>query len=509
MSSLRIGTLAFTLERLYCDVPPYGHGQLRVELILRAADPDAAHAAGLTSAYNRGPSGGVVSFHLDALGVYGPGGVPTGRVEVEHGRVQGLAPGIQFRTAGADYPLSFSGAMALAEGRATVHGRFARAYSLKGTSFDVDLDVPLDTPAIRWTRYVFSSLAEIADAPRDVVRQVRLMRPAFTRLPEEITHLDALTSLTIGYPSAHHVPPPRLDVPPEIGRLRALERLAISGAALGALPPEIGQLERLEYLTLTRGGLIQVPDSVWRLPRLVYVSLADNQLMAIPAALGLPALKRLDLSRNALPTVPSTLADLPALNRLDLTGNPLEMLPEALRSIPNLELAIEDRQRLLPVPYPGAEAGYPEAAYRIGGWPDREAQLEALLEQAGPAVDPRVRPFLVATARPSVGFRRTAALGDRLGATRFGGLPDLPAAWTYPRLPASEAGQPGRVYEFIAQIDCEALAGWQTYLPRQGVLYVFLSTIHDLYGGPTAHPPVLVQHYEGPREALASGSRFQ
>lgn len=58
---------------------------------------------------------------------------------------------------------------------------------------------------------------------------------------------------------------------------------------------------------------------------------------------------------------------------------------------------------------------------------------------------------------------------EQVGASRFGGWPDLPSGTLYPT--SADAGEP---YEFIAQLDCEQLAPLQDYLPREGTLYFFI-----------------------------------
>ncbi|MEM7786593.1 MAG: DUF1963 domain-containing protein [Bacteroidota bacterium] len=499
---VRIGTLAFDLDHATCTVPSYASGSLQLEVGVRATRPKTARRAGLLSEYHRK---GLLTFHLGARGVYGPGGVPEGRFEIRNSRAGDIR--VQFRTEGDDYRLEFNGEVAFADGRASIHGTFGEPFLVNRPSFEVEIDVPLDLETIDWGGYVFGSLDEIAHAPPDLIQSLTLNAPEFETLPPEILRLGALTSLTIVNHNAYGSALPLRDLTPEIGRLGGLTRLAINGAALDTLPDEIGHLENLEMLTVGMCQLEAVPEAVWRLPRLAHLSLPGNRLAALPEAMDLPALKSLDLSRNQLTTVPASLADLPALDRLALKGNPLEALPEAIRSVSWLDLSIAERQRLLPRPFPGAEAGYPEAAYRLDD--RRIAQLDAILDET-PDLDPRVRPFLLATARPAIGFRRTESPpDDRLGATRFGGMPDLPANWEYPRFTSGYHDGKETVYEFIAQLDCEALAPLQDYLPRTGVLYVFLSTLHDLYGDKLDYPTIVVRHYDGPPEALASGDRFQ
>ncbi|MEM0961115.1 MAG: DUF1963 domain-containing protein [Bacteroidota bacterium] len=498
---VRIGSIPVTLDHVDCSVPRYGNGGLSIEIAVRTANPTRAHRAGLLSEYNRE---GVLSFRVDARGVYGDGQVPTGRFEIERGRAQELYA--QFRTEGADYPLDFRGDIDLADGRMGLRGQFLRLYGAD-RSFEVEIDVPLDVEAIDWTSYVFSDLDEIARAPAGLVQRVILTSPEFETLPAEITALDSLTSLTIENRQAYGVTLPLRDLTPAIGQLQNLEQLAINGAALATLPPDVGHLKALTMLTVGMCELTEVPAGVWSLPNLKHLSFPSNRLTEIPDTVDLPALTSLDLARNQLRALPASLARLPALTRLAIKENPFESLPDALRSIPSLSMTIAERQRLLPVPYPGAEAGYPEEAYRIDRWPERRRQLAAILEHAGPDVDPRMRLFVEQTARPSIGFREAVEpTGERLGGHRFGGMPDLPEGWDYPRYAAED---PDRqlAYEFIAQIDCEALAPMQDYLPRTGILYVFLTTLHDLYGGGNRET-VLVKHYDGPREALRPGSRF-
>ena len=51
-------------------------------------------------------------------------------------------------------------------------------------------------------------------------------------------------------------------VPVEIGQLRSLEELYLSGNQLTSVPAEIGQLTSLEWLNLRENQLTRVPDSI-------------------------------------------------------------------------------------------------------------------------------------------------------------------------------------------------------------------------------------------------------
>jgi uncharacterized protein YwqG len=60
-------------------------------------------------------------------------------------------------------------------------------------------------------------------------------------------------------------------------------------------------------------------------------------------------------------------------------------------------------------------------------------------------------------------------------------MPDLPKNIAYPTFGDKGDGTP-YLYEFLAQINCELIAELQDYLPRTGMLYFFLETIHNVYG---------------------------
>src|SRR5690606_2580681 len=72
-----------------------------------------------------------------------------------------------------------------------------------------------------------------------------------------------------------------------------------------------------------------------------------------------------------------------------------------------------------------------------------------------------------------VGKEDYAALGNH----RFGGRPDLPVDVPYPTFFDKEEKRDLH-YEFIAQINCEQLAGLQDYLPRTGSLFFFFKSFH-------------------------------
>jgi uncharacterized protein YwqG len=75
----------------------------------------------------------------------------------------------------------------------------------------------------------------------------------------------------------------------------------------------------------------------------------------------------------------------------------------------------------------------------------------------------------------------------------------------YPTFIHNYEGETEYKYEFIGQINCGAIAHLQDYLPRKGILYFFLETLHNLYGGQSN--PCKVMYIED-EASLASGKRF-
>jgi hypothetical protein len=142
-----------------------------------------------------------------------------------------------------------------------------------------------------------------------------------TALPPEIGRLTALQDLDL---SGNRLP----TLPPEIGQLTALRSLNLSGNRLTTLPPEIGRLTALEYLDLFGNRLTTLPPEIGQLTALQRLDLSGNELTALPPKIGrLTALEHLRLSRNRLTGLPPEIRRLTALQHLNLSGNRLTGLP--------------------------------------------------------------------------------------------------------------------------------------------------------------------------------------
>lgn len=214
--------------------------------------------------------------------------------------------------------------------------------------------------------------------------------------------------------------------------LSELRAFYIAHTRLQTLPERLGALRHLRELSVTRAALNALPDSVGELKNL----------------------ERLVLTGNALKTLPASVGELPALRFLGIADNAFEWLPASLANIHQVK--VEKR----------VEALFRDIRYR----PDVQADL-----------DPRPRqPLRCRTTQPDDGAVP--------GRTRFGGAPDLPPGIDYPMTD-------GRHWHFLAQIDLEAIAALQHWLPREGRLYFFIEG-QERGGG------VRVLHSTAPASAL-------
>ncbi|KAI8475259.1 MAG: leucine-rich repeat family protein [Monoraphidium minutum] len=142
-------------------------------------------------------------------------------------------------------------------------------------------------------------------------------------------------------------------LPPELARLRNLNRLVLPNNQLVSLPPELGALSALRVLSLDGNRLESLPPGVWGgLGRLETLSLSGNRLQALPPGLGaLTALKALAAAGNDIACLPPDLGGCAALERLDVSGNPrLASLPPELGRLGRLKELLADGTAVAAVP---------------------------------------------------------------------------------------------------------------------------------------------------------------
>ena len=134
------------------------------------------------------------------------------------------------------------------------------------------------------------------------------------------------------------------------GQLHGLKRLDLS-AGLTEFPREIFDLaDTLEVLNLTGNALSSLPDDLGRLHKLEVLFCSDNQFTEVPAVLGqCPRLSMVGFKTNQIRTLPGA-ALTPALRWLILTDNQLEALPPEIGSCPQLQKLMLAGNRLTELP---------------------------------------------------------------------------------------------------------------------------------------------------------------
>ena len=211
----------------------------------------------------------------------------------------------------------------------------------------------------------------VTAGPQGRVTQVFMLRNNLDgEIPPEIGRLTALESLSLWENKLHGPIPAELlqleklrtlslhnndlsgPISPEIGQMESLVNLDLGGNELsGSIPPELGRLEGLGNLSL-RGNRLSgpIPPELGRLTGLGSLYLDSNRLSGtIPIELGaLKELQVLWLSFNRLAgPIPFELGRLEELENLSLAQNQLSgSIPSDLGSLRNLENLSLERNRL-------------------------------------------------------------------------------------------------------------------------------------------------------------------
>ena len=134
------------------------------------------------------------------------------------------------------------------------------------------------------------------------------------------------------------------------GQLHGLKRLNLS-AGLTEFPREIFALaDTLEVLNLSGNALSSLPDDLGRLHKLQVLFCSDNQFAEVPAVLGqCPQLSMVGFKANQIRTLPGAALP-PSLRWLILTDNQLEALPPEIGSCTQLQKLMLAGNRLTELP---------------------------------------------------------------------------------------------------------------------------------------------------------------
>lgn len=402
-------------------------------------------------------------------------GVPTGRVSFTKDR--DVINKAYLWKGGFHYSLEFYGELTLRDGWIGFNGYFQNIMETKVYPISFAKKIPLEKLA--WQHYRFGSLEEVRTAPKDVVHHLHLTDLAAETLPSELFDYTNLESFGVFYTDSNHQHIKLKDIPAKINRFTQLKELSFIGVAeVDVIPKEIGDLKKLRSLNIFGSKARAIPSEILELPDLEFCYLSNNQLAEIPSTLS-SSLKSLYLQNNQLKTLPVSILNLPNLKWLNITKNPFESLPPDLQKVEKLDLEIEKKQALLDYEYKGADGRgtvvFNNEIFLAKG----DATLLKGLDIAIKAADfSKYQKGLELLALWSVALETTETDDyNKKGNTRFGGLPDLPKGVEYPTFITYHEDVLG--YQFIAQLNCKELAPHQSYLPREGILYFFITDQED------------------------------
>ncbi|MYD13351.1 MAG: hypothetical protein F4X00_06965, partial [Gemmatimonadetes bacterium] len=196
-----------------------------------------------------------------------------------------------------------------------------------------------------WNRITGSIPPELGDLAR--LERLALYGNKLTRrIPPELGKLANVRRFSF---SSNELEGP---IPPELGGMVRADTIYLSGNELsGPIPPEIGKLENLLHLALFDNELSgPLPAEFGNLKKLRSMWLVDNKIDGqLPPELGdMTSLEVLSLSRNAITGgIPRELGKLQALKQLELGDNQLTgPIPPELGNITSLEELLLQRNAL-------------------------------------------------------------------------------------------------------------------------------------------------------------------
>jgi uncharacterized protein YwqG len=497
----QIGTYIFTITESDFSIGSLSH-EFHAEIKAKLDKPEKAIKSELLNDYDDGE----ISWNFGCLGIH-KNGIPTGEFTLEEDKT--TDPYFYLRRDGFHYSLDFYGKIIFRDGLMICEGVLKNGYNDKPI-FDVKIYQKFDYQKLNWKEYHFSSMHETEGAADDIVQYLNLKKDESVEFPSKALQFKNLKNLTIGNFQDYYSQTygPLNHIPEKIGDLSKLEGLTIINSAIKSLPESIGKLKNLETLNVMNCQLESLPESLFSLPKLLYIFADNNQISSIPENINLPNLSSFSVENNQFRTLPEGLALLPKLNSLKIDNNPFERLPLVFNQVKGLQMNIKDKRRLLDFEYRGADG---KGLFR---WDDSQFFVESNNPLLKPVIEiikknilTNYQTDLLALAKKSVYFKQLGTEKyEKIGNTRFGGMPDLPKSIKYPKFKYSYDKTTYK-YEFIAQINCAEMADYQSFLPRKGILYFFLSSLH-FFGMEDKFKLAQVLYYDGDEE-LVSGKTLK
>ncbi|AZR33441.1 type III secretion system effector XopAE [Xanthomonas vasicola] len=193
-----------------------------------------------------------------------------------------------------------------------------------------------------------------------------------TTLPDAIGRLDALQKLALFHTGLQSLPdslgqlrqlrhlhiagaPAMKTLPPSLTRLSNLRTLELAMIPLDALPEDLGRMQGLRSVTLGGGHYARLPASIVELARLTQLRIVhSSHLRELPENIGLmQGLRSLAVTSNSkLEQLPGSLTRLQRLKKLNLSSNHrLAHLPEDIGRLSGLkELSLKNCAALQRLP---------------------------------------------------------------------------------------------------------------------------------------------------------------
>lgn len=476
----QIGHYVFTLgKELQCYISD-GDGALYVKIEAQAPHQLVGKENDILSDYDAGK----VYLQFYFKGIYNAG-IPTGTFHFKNERDTSYLTYVW--KGGFQFSQHLTADVTLHDGWLTIDGNF--------NEYPFKLAVILPITDLDWRNYRFLSAKEVSTASPDLVHHLWLADPDFGILQETLLPLTQLKVLSIEC-RTHHAPA-FTEIPNAIQRLSELKELTLTGVtSLKSLPQWLANLKKLETIRLHYSGVESIHPDIFQLPGLKKLYLGFNPIQSIPPVLT-ESLEILDLTTNKLTTVPESVT---RLRSLRIANNPLQQLPAGLENIPDLSLELEKKIAFFDYSYKGADGRgtipYDDTRFFAKNDTELLPLMQAQIDANGLS---EFKEGLINRIRRSVALETTEEdTYTEKGNHRFGGLPDLPPGVPYPTFIDWEKQERG--LQFIAQINCTAIAHLQDYLPRTGILYFFV-TDHEEMG-----PKVL--YYDGDGNNLQSAKEL-
>lgn len=163
-------------------------------------------------------------------------------------------------------------------------------------------------------------------------------------------------------------------VPDFVFLFNQLKSLSITSGQVTEISNDISKLFLLEKLDLSHNALTTLPKAIGQFKQLNELSLANNRLQHIGDLSQLFKLEKLDLANNRLATLPPTMGKLHELKELSLACNQLDYIDESISYLLRLAKVDLNFNFLLTLPQ-----GFAREQVSITAWANPYLQLEPAL----------------------------------------------------------------------------------------------------------------------------------